>query len=137
MDPEILFISPHSEDAQRLACILGSISVKLEHVQSLSQARAKLQRGRYRAILTEADLPDGGWTDVLDAAREISPDAEVIVTDAFADAQLWTEVLSLGAYDLLAQPFYDSEVRRILSNACGGAAGRSCSGAGFYNGFSA
>ena len=30
----------------------------------------------------------------------------------------WAEALNLGAYDLLAQPFYEPEVRRILYNAC-------------------
>lgn len=136
MSREILFISPHSGDAELLARILCSVSVKLDHVRSLNQARAKLAQGRYQAVLTEADLPDGAWVDVLQLAREISPGVEVIVTDALADAHLWTDVLSLGAYDLLAQPFYDSEVRRILSNACSSAS-RSCAAGEFYNGFSA
>ena len=35
-----------------------------------------------------------------------------------AAARFWAEALNLGAYDLLAQPFYEPEVRRILSNAC-------------------
>ena len=43
---------------------------------------------------------------------------EVIVTDPQADARFWAEALNLGAYDLLAQPFYAPEVRRILYNAC-------------------
>ena len=34
------------------------------------------------------------------------------------DARFWAEALNLGAYDLLAQPFYAPEVRRILYNAC-------------------
>jgi 5,10-methylenetetrahydrofolate reductase len=43
---------------------------------------------------------------------------EVIVTDPQADARFWAEALNLGAYDLLTQPFYEPEVRRILYNAC-------------------
>ena len=42
----------------------------------------------------------------------------MIVTDPQADACFWAEALNLGAYDLLAQPFYEPEVRRILYNAC-------------------
>ena len=42
----------------------------------------------------------------------------MIVTDPQADARFWAEALNLGAYDLLAQPFYEPEVRRILYNAC-------------------
>jgi len=136
MSRGILFISPHSGDAERLAEILSIIPVQLDHVRNLEQARERLNSVRYVAILTEADLPDGVWTDVLHLAREISPGVEVIVTDALADASLWTEVLGLGCYDLLAQPFHDSEVRRILSNACTAAMESSPAGE-FYNGFSA
>jgi DNA-binding NtrC family response regulator len=63
-------------------------------------------------------LPDGSWRDVLDLARQTQPRSEVIVTHPFADSRFWAEALSLGAYDLLAQPFYASEVQRIVSNVC-------------------
>ena len=69
-------------------------------------------------ILTEAALPDGKWQDVLHLVRECPRETEVIVTDPQADACFWAEALNLGAYDLLAQPFYEPEVRRILYNAC-------------------
>jgi two-component system response regulator PilR (NtrC family) len=90
----------------------------LEHAESLQQARAKLQQDEYEVILTEATLPDGRWLDVLHLARENPQQVEVIVTDPQADARFWAEALNLGAYDLLAQPFYEPEVRRILFNAC-------------------
>ena len=58
------------------------------------------------------NLPDGAWPDVLDLAHEVSPSVEVIVTNRFADARLWTEALSRGVFDLLAQPFYPTEVQQ-------------------------
>jgi DNA-binding NtrC family response regulator len=84
----------------------------------VQQARAQLQQHEYDAVLTEAALPDGKWLDVLHLVRESPRQMAVIVTDAQADTRLWAEVLNLGAYDLLAQPFAEPEVRRILSNAC-------------------
>ena len=90
----------------------------IRHVESLQKARTKLQLEEYAVILTEAALPDGGWLDVLHLARECPQELEVVVTDPQADSRLWAEALNLGAYDLLAQPFYEPEVRRILYNAC-------------------
>ena len=55
---------------------------------------------------------------MLDLAREAPERTEVIVTDPQADARFWAEALNVGAYDLLAQPFYEPEVRRILYNVC-------------------
>ena len=115
----VLFVSPHSENADRLLQILSPLPVQLEHVGDLEHARRKLRQEPYRVILTDADLPDGGWPDVLDLAHRVSPHSQVIVTTPFADARLWIDALGRGAFDLLVQPFYPSEVRRILTNACG------------------
>jgi len=118
MRSRILYISGSSTDARRLSRMLQPLPLALDHAQSLQQARAKLQQDEYDVILTEAALPDGRWLDVLHLARECPKELEVIVTDPQADAHFWAEALNLGAYDLLAQPFYAPEVRRILFNAC-------------------
>jgi DNA-binding NtrC family response regulator len=115
----VLFVSPHPEDADRLSQILGPLPMELEHVADLEHARDKLRRERYQVILTDADLPDGAWSDVLDLAHQVSPSSEVIVTNRFADVRLWIDAMSSGVFDLLVQPFYPTEVRRILTNAFG------------------
>jgi len=123
MSQSVLFVSPSNDDARRLSLILRSLPVQLVHVPDLKQARKKLTHREFAAILTDTVLADGIWTDVLDLAREAMPGARVIVTDRLADSRLWAEVLNLGAYDLLPQPFYESEVTRILANACSHGAG--------------
>lgn len=117
MRAKILFISGCEGDARRLSRMLQSVPLALDYAGGVQQARAKLQQESYDVILTEAALPDGYWLDVLRMAREF-PGSEVIVTDPHADARFWSEALNLGAYDLLAQPFYEPEVRRILYYAC-------------------
>jgi len=114
----VLFVSPCREDATVLSRMLRSVSTSLHHVADLKHARAIMQGEPYQVILTEANLPDGTWRDVLELARNTEPASEVIVTDASADARFWAEALNLGAYDLIAQPFATAEVQRILSNAC-------------------
>ena len=118
MRSRILFISGRSEDAPILSQMLHALPLMLEYVASLREARTQIQKESYDLILTEAALPDGNWLDVLHLVREHPRGVEVIVTDRQADAHFWAEALNLGAYDLLAQPFYEPEVRRILYNAC-------------------
>jgi DNA-binding NtrC family response regulator len=118
MKSRILFLSGRREDALRLSQMLRALPLMLDHAGSLEHARAKLRQHEYDVILTEAALPDGNWLDVLHLTREMPQELEVIVTDPHADAHFWAEALNLGAYDLLAQPFYEPEVRRILYNAC-------------------
>jgi len=118
MRSRILFISGRHDDARQLSRMLDSLPVALEHVETYQQARTIFQQSDYDVVLTEASLPDANWLDVLHLAREAPGAPEVVVTDAHADARFWGEALNLGAYDLLSQPFYAPEVRRILSNAC-------------------
>ena len=114
----VLFVSPHPQDADLLFQMLSPLSLHLEHVADFTHAREKIQGHGFAVVVTEAELPDGTWLDVLALARETRPASQVIVTHPLADARFWAEALNLGAYDLIPQPFASAEVRRILANAC-------------------
>jgi len=114
----ILFISGRREDALRLSRMLESMPVAIDHVATVRHARAKLHENDYSIILTEANLLDGNWIDVLHLAREHPVEIEVVATSPHADARFWAEALNFGVYDVLAQPFYEPEVRRIVQDAC-------------------
>ena len=118
MKSGVLFVTPHSQDADLLSRMLSPLPLHLEHVADFAHLHAKVLDGAFRVILTEAVLPDGTWLSVLALARQLKPSPEVIVTQPLADVRFWSEALNLGAYDLIPQPFAASEVRRILSNAC-------------------
>ena len=118
MRSRILFVSGHQDDARHLTQMLHELPMDIDCAESVEQTRNKLRRKRINAILTEATLPDGNWIDVLRVAGETPGKPHVVVTDRQADARLWAEVLNLGGYDLLPQPFYEPEVRRILNNVC-------------------
>jgi DNA-binding response OmpR family regulator len=118
MCSRVLFISGRPSDARLLSRMLHQLPIALDHVPTLQQARAKLDQADYDVVLTEATLHDGNWLDVLHLVRDFRQSPNVIVTDPAADDQFWAEALNLGAYDLLAQPYYEPEVRRILFNAC-------------------
>lgn len=113
---EILLISNNPDHGKVLCEMLRSISISVEQVNGLNDARAKVRHGRYVVVLTEANLPDGSWREVLGLVGELN--CKVIVTHAHADARLWVEVLNRGADDFIAQPFAETEVQRILGNAC-------------------
>ena len=118
MRSRILFVSGHSQDALRISQMLHALPVLVDHADSLRQARTLLHQQEYDVIFSAANLPDGNWLDALHLARELPREVQVVVTDPQADARFWSEALNLGAYDLVSQPFYEPEVRRILYSAC-------------------
>ena len=117
MQRGVLFVSRSKKDAQALSEILEPLSVPVVHVPSVQQARLRLDHELFGVVLTESELPDGNWRDILDLTRAETPGSPVVVTDPRADNRLWMDALDFGAYDLVCQPFCCSEVQRILSNA--------------------
>jgi DNA-binding NtrC family response regulator len=113
MDSGLLFVSPSPQDALSLAQMLDDESLNVVHARGLKDAANQLENGNFRVVVTEANLEDGTWLDVLRLTRSLH--LELVVTDPWADAQFWAEVINLGAYDLLAQPFHKTEVRRLIA----------------------
>jgi DNA-binding NtrC family response regulator len=97
--------------------MLESESLSLVHAVGVKEAASKLETDTFKVVLTEANLEDGSWLDMLQMTR--SPNSRLIVTYPWADARFWAEAINMGAYDVLAQPFNGTEVRRVLSAACG------------------
>jgi DNA-binding NtrC family response regulator len=104
--------------------MLRSAGIHCEHVLDCAEARHRLERSSWDAVLTEASLSDGDWKAILACAFRLNYSPPVVVTHCAADDRLWAEALNLGCYDVLAQPFDTREVQRILHLACSQPAGR-------------
>ena len=76
-----------------------------------------LTRNPVQVVIAAHDLPEWNWQNVLADTRLFAPAPQLIVAARHADAVLWAEVLNVGAYDLLAQPFDRDEVERVVAAA--------------------
>lgn len=114
----VLLVSPSAEENRALSRILNDSAWRLSRVSGYEEAITYLTRNRVAIVVCESELPDGSWRDILLDIRSYSAPPVLIVTSRQADEYLWAEVLNLGGYDLLAKPFDDEEVRRVIANAC-------------------
>ena len=71
----------------------------------------------YDLVLSDAELPDGSWRDLLQLILESERYCEMIVCSRVGDEQLWAEALQCGVYDLLVEPYEGQEVLRIIQSA--------------------
>ena len=78
---------------------------------------AKRSSSSYDLVLTDAELPDGSWQDLLQFVLDSRKACEILVSSRCADEDLWAEVLQRGAYDLLVEPYDQKEVCRIIERA--------------------
>jgi DNA-binding response OmpR family regulator len=113
----VLVVSPSLNRA--LSGILEGTSCKLTvlHSPDCEQALAHLTQSMISVVICEALLPDGSWKDLLEHIRHGRASPVLVVTSQLADESLWAEVLNLGGYDVLAQPFDREEVTRVVRSA--------------------
>ncbi len=85
---------------------------------TLVEARQLVNRELIDIVITEVDLADNhGWRDVLDTIESAGALQPLIVVSRLADEFLWAEVLNLGGFDVLSEPFEEEDVVRVLESA--------------------
>ena len=115
----LLVLSPQRRS--KLQRLLNNCGVQTSLASTLDEARQKIASSRsYDLVLTDAELPDGSWQDLLDVVLDSGKACEIVVSSRCGDEDLWAEVLQRGAYDLLVEPYDHQEVCRIIESALDG-----------------
>ena len=112
-----LAVSPFDDDRNILREIFSHTNWKLLEAGTCKEAVDIVRSGRIPVVLTECNLPDGKWQDILSGVTDTSNPPCLIVSSRLADERLWAEVLNEGGYDLLPKPFESREVTRVISLA--------------------
>ena len=113
----VLAISPFSQDQLALQRIIGHSKWVLRTTSTYTEALEILHQDLVPVVITERDLPPYSWKDVLTELASMTNPPRLIVAADNADAQLWGEVLNLGAYDVLPKPFESAELFASVSSA--------------------
>jgi DNA-binding NtrC family response regulator len=90
---------------------------KLFTAHTCKEGMAQLDHEQIPIVICEARLADGSWKDLLSRLAPILEPPRVIVASNHADERLWSEVLNLGGFDLLATPFRQLEVGYAIGSA--------------------
>lgn len=117
--PTIAILMPgleHSVDCATLERFLGA-NYDTIRIACLGQTEKVVGGGKVDLVICEACLSGGGWKDVLEIIRNHQSNPKLIVCSRLAGDRLWSEVLNLGGYDVLAKPFDKEEVRRVVGMA--------------------
>jgi len=117
-DPiRVLLVSSVPGNRASLERIFGLWNWHLDHVATCREAIMFIRQNMTAAVICERHLPDGDWRALLNGIEELPVRSSLIVTSRLGDEALWAEVLNLGGYDVLAQPFDQDEVYRVVFQA--------------------
>jgi len=97
--------------------ILMGSNWNIYETHGVRDAELFLHSRQAQVILCHCSLADGSWKDILACISDLPAPPRLIVTSETTDEFLWAEVLNLGGYDVIAQPFWEPEVVRTLNSA--------------------
>ena len=116
----VLLVSARAEDYDSLSRIYCGTPWQLQGAWTAKSGLDMLRRHRREiaVVICEHSLPDGDWKVVLAEMDKAAVRPSLIVSSRLADERLWSEVLNLGAFDLLlGTPFEPEEVLRVTESA--------------------
>jgi DNA-binding response OmpR family regulator len=113
----ILSVSQWQTDHEALLDIVDNALWQVNTAEGYQEATLQLRNARIALVFCECSLLDGTWKDVLGAISQLDEPPLLVVTAKLADDFLWSEVLNLGGYDVIAKPFIEEEVRHVLAAA--------------------
>ena len=114
----VLLVSPNEEDHWALIHILRPAGWAVDTAHNCAEAVRSLGIEPAPVVIVERYLPDGNWKKLRNLLMQMEFPPKLIVTTRTADERLWAEVLNLGGFDVLTQPFCASETLRCISAAC-------------------
>lgn len=95
---------------------------KREEIEALAAINGKealeyLRKQKFDLVITDMNLPEATGMEVLKKAKEIIPEALVVVITAFGSIENAVEAMKLGAFDYLLKPFSVESIEIILEKA--------------------
>lgn len=114
---KVLAVTEADEDHAWLSDIFKHSNWKILHARTCRDAIRTLESCRVAVVISDCNLPDGNWQQLLNALSQMAEQPLLVVACLHADDRLWAEVLNLGGYDVLAKPFDRTEVARSVSTA--------------------
>jgi DNA-binding response OmpR family regulator len=112
-----LFVGGTEDERSLVREVFRECGWRLFEAPDRQGATRCLRRHPVHVVIAKSDLPDGSWQEMLGHLRCLVCPPLLIVTSRTADEQLWAEVLNIGGYDVLAQPFERDEMVRVVASA--------------------
>ena len=113
----VLLIGPSDSRGRTLRNMFAPPDWEIREACSWRKAAAILDTRHIGVTICDAELQDGNWQALLADLQNRADPPSLIVSSRLADERLWAEVLNLGGYDVLVQPFDRAEVLRVARMA--------------------
>ena len=113
----ILVAEPDAETAASMEEVLGSAGHACTSTSDPAEALEQVQSGGYEVIVTNASMRSPDGRDLIEAARRVEPECEVILVGDRSDPAQATRGMRRGALSYLLKPLNMAELDAEVSKA--------------------
>jgi two-component system response regulator HydG len=113
----VLIVDDHAEHAQALAEGLERRGYECVVATSGAKGAKLLDQENFDLILTDLKMADLDGLAILRKAKQVTPDAEVIMITGYGDVKTAVEAIKEGAANYLTKPVDIAELRAIVQKA--------------------
>ncbi len=117
MTGSILILDDEPKMGRILQRILKREGYEVEFTVDPRDALELLSRQPFHILVTDLKMPTMTGIEVLEQAKALRPECDVIMMTAFASAETAVESMKKGAYDYLIKPFANEELKILIRRA--------------------
>jgi two-component system, NtrC family, nitrogen regulation response regulator NtrX len=109
--PNILLVDDEKAIRKTLREILEYEKYKVDEAEDGPSALEKIQNNQYDVVLLDIKMPKMDGLEVLEKAREVSPDTSYIMISGHGNIETAVEATKKGAFDFISKP---PDLNRLL-----------------------
>lgn len=113
--PSVLVVGSDPECRRTLADVLGLWGMEGIFTSTISDARKIQLEQSFGLVFCESHLPDGGFTDLLDAA--VSRTFPLRLVAILHDVNEYANAIRLGAFEAILVPCQRSDIQWVIIQA--------------------
>ncbi len=114
---EILIVEDEAGMRKTLSGILEDAGHSVTDSETGSEALKRIRENPYDIVITDIRLPDVSGLEILEVAREVNPEAAVIMITGYASLETAVDAINEGAYAYFVKPVNIDEVKTTINNA--------------------
>ena len=112
-----LLVGEFKGDRRLVQEVFRRLGWKLFEAHDRRKAMECLDHNPVQVVIAESNVPNWNWKRVLNDLRDLAKPPQLVVASPQADEVLWSEVLNIGGYDVMAQPLNSHELERVIASA--------------------